>query len=177
MKRFPNFSGTAVALALLSLSLAGCAGATCHRDGDCGSGLSCSGPDDPRPCGIPPRQQCAASSDCSGGQVCSAIYDACSPQGVGSECRPKCDGVCEPGFRCNPAGACEPLPCDQGYQCPSQKRCDPSAVQATGPVFQLTHGCMNVACTTDSECAATQSCVNGFCQQGPGSCQKVYAVP
>lgn len=175
MDRFLNWSSGAVVLAFLTF--AGCEGVGCHRSSDCTSGLTCVGPNDPRGCGVPPRQQCAATSDCSGGEVCFAIYDSCSPQGVGSECRAKCSGSCEPGFRCNPAGACEPLPCDEGYKCPSHQRCDPAAAHASGPVFQLTQGCVNVTCTADSECAAAQSCVNGFCQQALGSCQKVYPVP
>lgn len=167
----------AVLQLLLCAACSGGPGSSCRSSGECTSGLACAGPDDPHACGIPPRQGCAATSDCQG-EVCSAIYDPCSPTGVGSECRPRCSGgSCAPGFRCNAGGACEPLPCDEGYRCPAYQRCDPAAAHAKGPVYRVTQGCVNIACTADAECPATRVCVNGFCQDGPGTCRENIAVP
>lgn len=120
-------------------------------------------------------QQCAQNSDCPAGEVCHAISDACSASGVGSQCGPPC-GTCNTGFQCS-AGACQPIPCDQGYTCPSRQRCDPSLAHAQIPVYDETQGCTNISCTADGDCPAGKSCVNSFCQDGPGTCRQQVVVP
>lgn len=163
--------------ALLCCLGLGCgrAGSACHNTADCAAGLSCAGPNDPHRCGIPPREECAASSDCTGGNLCQATADGCSEDGVGSQCGAPCAASCQAGFRCS-AGACEALPCDEGYACPAHQRCDPAAARS-GPIHARAHGCVNIPCTADSGCAPGRSCVNGFCQTGIGSCAQSIAVP
>ena len=171
------FLVTAAALFLA----AGCSGTAppgsgCRATSDCRKGLDCAGPNEPNVCGISPREGCTTDADCSGGQVCHAIYDTCSPDAVGSECGPKC-GACNPGFRCNAAGACEAQPCDEGFRCPAQQRCDAAAARAMPAVHQRTQGCFNITCTTDAGCPAGKFCVNAYCQDGPGTCKEPVAVP
>src|SRR5262245_50318982 len=65
-------------------------GTPCRTGGECAMDLYCADSDDPPVCGIPPRQGCAADSDCQTGERCHAIDDSCSPDGIGSECRSAC---------------------------------------------------------------------------------------
>ncbi|MBI5501988.1 MAG: hypothetical protein HY907_17220 [Deltaproteobacteria bacterium] len=172
-----------VALLLaVSLAIPGCPGDegdACRADTECGSGLFCAGPDDPPVCGIPPREECAVDADCApGGEVCHAIGDGCSPDGLGSECGPPCTATsCAPGLRCGSGGACEPVPCDEGFACPSHLRCDPVAAHAGGAMSARTQGCAVIPCTGDTACPAGGACVDGGCQSGPGTCREEFAVP
>lgn len=166
-------AAVAAALALAS----GCAGGTCRGHGDCASGRSCVGPNDPRACGVPPHRECAADADCAAGLRCHATADPCSPNGVGSRCGPACAAACDAGFRCSAAGACEPLPCDEGFVCPAHQRCDVAVAHAGGPVHGRTQGCVSRACKADGDCPAGQACVNAVCQTGPGACREDTPVP
>ena len=152
-------------------------GAPCHGGGDCSADLACAGVNDPQVCGIPPREGCATDADC-GGDRCHAVDDPCSPDGIGSECRPACDlidGICGPGFTCD-AGACVAIRCDAGFACEGREVCDPSRITATTPVFDRNHACFPVTCADDSACAG-RFCVNGTCQDTLGSCEIPVAVP
>jgi hypothetical protein len=168
--------GAVVAFALF----AGCSGGvgdSCRNAGDCGSGLYCRGPDDPPRCGIGPQQQCASDTDCFGA-VCHAVSDTCSADGIGSACGTSCAGfTCPDGFTCNAGGACEPTRCDAGYACAAWQACDPAAAAASGAVYDLTHGCVSIACSHDSGCPAGTVCTNSVCQSGSGSCQDAAPVP
>jgi hypothetical protein len=84
---------------------------------------------------------------------------------------------CNPGFRCNATGACEPIPCDQGTTCPSYQQCDAAVAHDTsGPVYTHTDGCVNVSCSSDAGCSSEEACVNGFCQTAVGTCEVVVPV-
>src|SRR5262245_23977964 len=65
----------------------GTEGDPCSSHDDCSGELYCSGPDDPAICGAAPQEDCATDADCLDGDVCHAIQDFCSPDGVGSQCR------------------------------------------------------------------------------------------
>ncbi|UQA54736.1 Dickkopf N-terminal cysteine-rich domain-containing protein [Polyangium aurulentum] len=165
------------AATLLAACSAG-AGDACRSDDECASDLYCAGPNDPNVCGIPPREGCATDADCFGGAVCHVVGDVCSPDGMGSECGPPCDASnCGSGLRCNAAGACEPLPCDEGFACPSHQRCDVATAHAGGPVHGRTQGCVNISCANDTDCPTAKACVNGSCHDGPGTCREVSIVP
>jgi hypothetical protein len=169
-------------LLLVCFVVAGCSrgnGDTCRRTSDCASGLACAGPDDGPVCGIPPRRECTNDQSCSPGLRCHAIEDSCSAAGVGSMCDVPCtQASCGPGFRCNAGSACEPIPCDEGFACPSYQQCSAATAHDTSsPVYVRAHGCVNVSCMQDSGCAAGEACVNGFCQTGPGVCETVKLVP
>ena len=164
-----------VTASTLLAAACGGSGASCRNNSDCASGLFCAGPNGPPSCGIPPQQGCMDTSNCPMGEVCHAVFDACSASGLGSQCGPPC-GACGTGLRCNAQGACEAIPCDQGFACASFQFCDPVAAHATGPVYQITHGCGS-ACTEDAACPAGAVCVNGSCQSGPGQCEHSVAVP
>jgi len=154
-------------------------GASCTSNDECQSGYYCRGPNQANACGIAPREQCAFDMDCPMGTVCHAIYDSCSPDGVGSECKASCSSIsCETGFRCNAGGACEPVPCDEGFTCPSWQRCDSQVAHDMSlPVHARTSGCVNITCTDDKACPLGKVCVTGFCQDAAGSCQEDIAVP
>ena len=168
---------TLLALVLV-LALGACEGKPCDGSASCPGSLECAGPNDPQACGIPAMEQCSSDADCIDGGVCHAIPDACSPDGIGSECRLACtDGNCGEGFRCAASGACEAIPCDEGFVCDDHLACDPEAAR-TGPVHARAHGCVTIACSDDDACAMVSgTCVNGFCQDGPGSCVAPELVP
>ncbi len=166
----------ALLVLLAACSSTGTTGSTCAATADCATGLSCSGPNDFGGCGIAPREECDGDTGCPG-QRCHAIADSCSLDGIGAQCGPACtsDAACGAGFHC-PAGACVAIRCDAGFACAAREVCDPSRIAASAPVYDQHHGCFAVSCTSDDACGA-RSCVNGVCQDGPGTCAKPIAVP
>lgn len=175
------FTGLVGLLGVLGLwGVGGCSGpgGSCRSLKDCRSGLYCDGPNEPTVCGIPPREQCADSSGCGGGEVCHAISDSCSRDGIGSLCGPPCTaGSCGPGLRCGTGAACEPVPCDEGFTCPGHQRCDPAVAHAMGPVHARTSGCVDITCAADTTCPTGKVCVNAICQDSPGTCREDIPVP
>ncbi len=161
---------------VLTVGCGGGKGDECRANSDCTGDLYCRGPDDPPVCGIGPQQQCSSDAQCFG-TVCHATYDTCSQDGIGSRCGPSCvDSPCETDFRCNAHGACEPVPCGEGYTCPAYQLCTLASPYGSVPTYDLSHGCLSVACDDDRLCPEG-ACTNGFCQSGPGSCQEVQLVP
>jgi len=157
-------------LLLLSLSC-GSEGSECRSSDDCRGELECAGPNDPPACGIPATIQCGGDGDCFE-QRCHAVLDPCSPDGIGTVCGPACvDGGCGEGLRCGAEGACEPIPCNEGDPCPGHQLCDAAAV---GP---FTDGCVTITCNDEGACPEGGACVNGSCQDGPGSCTEVMLIP
>ncbi|MCA9686932.1 MAG: hypothetical protein KC457_32500 [Myxococcales bacterium] len=149
----------------------GSEGSACRSSADCNGSLECAGPNDPQACGIPPMMQCGSDADCFD-LLCHAVFDVCSPDGIGSECRSPCtEGSCSEGLRCGANGACEAVPCDEGHVCPSHQVCDPAAVGL------LAHGCVTISCSNDDACPNDGACVNGFCQDEPGSCVEPMQIP
>lgn len=162
----------------LALPSIGCGqeGASCRSSDVCAADLVCKGPSEPTVCGVPPREECASSADCFNGNVCHAIADGCSLDGVGSSCGPPCSGTsCGADFTCGADGACRPTRCDAGATCAAYETCVPPAT--TGPVHALSSGCSRVACVDDGDCPATTTCTNAFCQAGEGTCEPDIAVP
>ena len=155
----------------------GTSGSDCREMSDCAQGLSCGGPDEGPVCGIAPREECSTDAACFGGMRCNAIYDACTRDYVGSECSPACtgDAQCGTGFRCQ-TGACVAQLCTEGYTCPGYQVCDPGRITVVTPMYDRSHGCYDVACTTDAQCGG-RFCVNSICQDSLGSCEKPVAVP
>lgn len=155
-----------------------CGDGDCRSRDECGSGEFCAGPNGGPACGIAPREECSDDQQCING-TCHAIDDSCSFDGIGSACRAACTGDtdCGTGFRCNADGACEAVPCDDGFDCPVHQACDPAAIGPTTPVFDRHHGCVNVSCSGDSDCDDGLFCVNEICQTGVGSCQVPMNVP
>jgi hypothetical protein len=146
---------------------------TCRSASDCTDGtLLCQGPNEPN-CGIPPREECSRDQDCGPDQRCHAVADACSADGVGSQCAPACtpgDATCPPGFTCGAEGTCEAVLCDQGFACRDSETCDPTTADPTAPVADRHHGCASVACQDDTPCPGDTVCVNGICQDALGTC-------
>lgn len=177
------FRGLALCAALLGSACGGGIGglggqgSECRDSADCRGDLECAGPSQPQVCGIGPNEQCIADADCGPDLRCHVIWDACSPDGVGSECRTPCsDGTCGEAFRCGATGACEVIPCDETDACPSYQMCDPT-VATEGPVHARAAGCVAISCADDDACPPATACVNGVCQEGPGTCVEVMAVP
>lgn len=172
-----------ISIAIAAAALAACdgtPGSDCHAQADCDDGLGCAGPNDPQACGIPPRQGCADDSQCTGGDRCQVIFDACSPDGFGSECRSPCtgEGSCGAGLRCD-AGACVAIRCDEvggGVSCAGREVCDPARIIGVTPVYDRTDGCYPVDCTSDAMCGE-RVCVNGTCQDALGVCRVPELVP
>lgn len=170
-------------LVLLGFLVAACgdgdgggSGDACRTHGDCPLDEACAGVNDPQVCGIPPREGCTSDADC-GGERCHVIADPCSPDGFGSECRPACTGACGDGFRCD-AGACVAIRCDEGagVTCAGREVCDPARITATTPAWDRGDACYAVACSDDSACG-DRYCVNGTCQDEPGTCMTPVLVP
>lgn len=159
--------------------LGGGNGDSCRSNDDCGTDLYCFGPNRPNVCGVPPREQCAADTDCPMGTVCQIIFDSCSQDGLGSECMPPCTAnTCGTELRCNAGGACESIPCDEGFTCPDRQKCNAAlAHDMTLPVHARTNGCVNIDCMADSECPTGKFCVNSYCQDGLGACGEQMLVP
>jgi hypothetical protein len=154
-------------------------GTDCRAQTDCNSPLGCLGPDEGPVCGVAPQHGCETTDGCGSGSVCNAIIDSCSDSGVGSMCGTPCNATsCGAGFRCSTTSVCEPIPCDEGFTCAAHQRCDTTLAHDTsGPVYDHSHGCVNVACAKDADCPESQFCVNAFCQTAPGTCQEIIAVP
>ncbi len=138
-----------------------------------GEERQCEGPNAFVPCGIAPHEKCVSDLECLDGDLCHAVDDVCSPDHVGSECRPACgqEAPCDPGFRCNVDGRCEAIPCDEGYACESHQRCDPAVIPAAAPIFDRHHGCNNQTCSDDGDCPAGMFCVSDMCQESLGVCR------
>ena len=177
MKRARDFL-LMVGLVLVEPACAGDEGSDCRTAADCRGELECAAPDAPQVCGIPGTAQCGDDLECGEGSVCHAIADPCSPDGVGSECRPPCsEGGCVEGFRCDPErAACVAIPCDDGWACASFEDCSPASPPET-PVHARTHGCVAIACERDGDCSGADACVLGVCQSGPGTCVEPMLVP
>jgi hypothetical protein len=145
----------------------------CRDSTECTGSTFCVGPNDVN-CGIPPREECQIDQDCAApGDVCHAIADSCSGDGVGSFCGPPCTqpDECGAGFTCDAQGACRPIACDAAeFECRPSEICDPSSVDPGAPVPEITHGCVNIQCADDAPCPGATVCVNGYCQDGPGVC-------
>lgn len=181
----------AIVVLLLGVGIAACEGGggggvfgggvgdSCRVNDDCRDDLYCRGPNQPNVCGIPPRELCASDADCPMGAVCHAVLDSCSPDGIGSECLAPCTAnSCGADFRCNAEGACEPIPCDEGFTCPDRQKCDSMvAHDPTLPTHARSTGCVNITCSADSECPTGKFCVEGYCQDGRGTCSEVMIVP
>jgi hypothetical protein len=152
-------------------------GRECRATAECADGLECAGPNDPQVCGIAPQEDCFDDSTCSGGDRCHAVVDECSPDGIGSACRPACTGTaCDSGFTCID-GACLAISCADGFACEPQEICDASRITPETPTFDRHHGCFALTCTTDDQCPADLFCVKGTCHDGPGTCTKPIVVP
>jgi hypothetical protein len=150
----------------------------CASIADCADGEECLGPNAPQVCGIGPQEGCASSADCGTGTACHAVPDDCSPDGIGSQCGAPCDAAyqgCAEDFTCTD-GACVADSCADGFPCPSHQACDPSTSGVETPVYDHTHGCVDMTCADDGGCPLG-ACVNGICQDGPGSCVVPVAVP
>lgn len=141
----------------------------CRAKSECASGEECLGPNEWSVCGIPPQEQCADDEGCQG-QTCHAIGDSCSRDGTGSSCGHPCNDDCEPGYRCNAGGACEAIPCDEGFACQAHQVCDPTSVTGATPVYDRHHGCVDIDCGGDGDCPSDLVCVNGMCQVSLGTC-------
>ena len=170
-------SGAWLLLTLLWGSSLACSleGGECRSSSDCAGSLECDGPSEPQVCGIPGNRQCSTDAECDPSMRCSAIYDPCSAEQIGSECRVPCTedtGCAEAGLRCNADGACEAIPCDEGFACLSHEACDPKLGAS-----RLAHGCVSISCSEDAQCPEQSVCVNGSCQEGPGSCVEPSLVP
>jgi hypothetical protein len=150
----------------------------CASDDDCAAELVCVGPNPGVACGVPPQQECSSDADCGGALRCHATADTCSPDGVGSTCGMPCEAAsCGDGFTCA-SGACVAMSCaDEPAWCGAWQVCDPGRIAAGTPVHDRHHGCFETPCVGDEACADGLSCVTGYCQEGPGTCQELVAVP
>ncbi len=145
----------------------------CRSAADCPSGsLGCWVPDIALPgcaerCEAP-RHACDTDADCPTDVrrlICASGHDVCcetSRQCV-IPCTDAVGGCDNPTERCRSDGRCEPIPCGDGWACPTSARCEPGAPDAD------LHGCVRRGCTDDRECDCG-TCVHGRCFDGPGFC-------
>ena len=169
-------------------------GGGCRSDNQCGDNHYCRGavlPDNPV-CGIPCRGEktCAQDGDCESG-ACLEFVGNCCRDGdeTSTSCQPPCtiDSACGKDRRCTAdQRACEAIPCDDGFTCPAETRCDrgsaASQARLVDPLFspvryhELDHGCVRITCATDGDCDAGV-CVSGLCQEVAGICTEIVIVP
>jgi len=135
----------------------------CRSDADCPSaGQRCLSPNYSPPdlggCvtgAAPPSANCARDLDCKAGEQCLIEKFLCHliPRCKPSSCA---QGGCSKDERCRPDGRCEPIPCTEGWSCPSHLKCgaDPMA-----PGRDL-HGCVPRLCTEDFICPPDQKCAD-----------------
>ena len=167
----------------------------CRADRECGGNEFCEGavlPDDPV-CGVPCQSMktCAGDGDCSGGGVCVEYVGPCCRDGEGTNtsCQLTCtdDAACGKDRRCRADGrGCEAVPCDDGFTCPVETRCDRASAAFQGrlvdPLFtplrhhELDHGCVRLGCVHDSDCDGGV-CVAELCQETAGVCEEIVIVP
>ncbi len=142
----------------------------CRSDEDCqdlGMSEFCAPPGTGPGCGIPCEEErlCEGDVDCAVGEACAEYLGNCCFAGspLSSRCQPRCtEASCETGTRCPTSGVCEPVPCDEGYDCEAHTTCGASGAGDD-------HGCVRDACTDDADCGAG-ACVLGGCYEGPGTC-------
>jgi hypothetical protein len=138
---------------------------TCCDTGDppavCGDGVceppveSCRAPDCPEDCGV-----CGLGDACLQDEDCPGL--ACLPDGhcgrlpAGSECQQ--DSMCRSGS-CSLLGTCDSS-CGDGF-------CDGTEVCGSASPFACFSDCgtcaLGEACTADSDCASSDSCLLGTC--------------
>jgi len=169
----------------------------CRTNDDCKSGSDhCLRPGETDACPIPPYMvpcpapACTSNKDCTtgpGGTCVSYVIDYC-PRCDGWQCQypppppPPCTkspDSCSAGMRCRSDGACEPVPCGEGYACASDSRCSVGSSRADGhgcelipcgqgfaceentrctaPTDPSSHGCTTLPCKADGDCDC------GFC--------------
>jgi len=148
---------------------------TCRSSSECSSPEECATPNDAPVCGIPCSvdRACTATS-CGAGMACEELLgNCCGPSDpVSSRCVTACTATsCAAGDRCAASGACEAIPCTEGYTCPTQWRC--LAPGAGGD----RHGCQRIPCTSDGECQRPGYCVSGQCRDALGTCEVPMLVP
>ena len=172
-------AGSVALTVLVTVSVGlGCsaAGDSCRSRRECGSGEDCATPSDVPVCGIgcAAERGCATAADCGAGMACTEYVGACCApwQDLSSRCTPACTVTsCGEGERCGASGACEPIPCSDGYSCPRQWRC----VAAGSGVER--HGCQRIACTSDGDCDSPGYCVEAQCRDALGHCEVPMLVP
>ena len=136
----------------------------CRLQSDCPSGLDCrsdtsTGPScSPIPCSMQPLplpHDCSGDSACGVGKVClsSPAQVPCCSGLVTTSCAPACTSTsCSADQRCGTTGRCEPIPCTEGYTCPSNAVCQAGAAGADS------HGCKATSCNGIS-CPVNERCV------------------
>jgi hypothetical protein len=181
----------------------------CRTNDDCKSGSDhCLRPGETDACPIPPYMvpcpapACTSNKDCTtgpGGTCVSYVIDYC-PRCDGWQCQypppppPPCTkspDSCSAGMRCRSDGACEPVPCGEGYACASDSRCSVGSSRADGhgcelipcgqgfaceentrctaPTDPSSHGCTTLPCKADGDCDCG-FCVWGSCSTSLGTC-------
>lgn len=184
----------------------------CHTSDDCRSGPQvCLAPGQtwgPGACPIPPNFMCHAIPACTSDKDCTDSPGGTCVGYVVQVC-PRCDSMkcqypppppplctkspdsCGTGNRCRTDGACEPLPCSEGYSCASGSRCSVGSARADGHGCELipcnsgftcdentrctaptdpgSHGCTTIECNTDGDCDCG-FCVWGSCYSTLGTC-------
>ncbi len=170
-------------------------GTLCRSNADCQPMEYCLAPGETAvtcgACTMPPME-CYVDGDCAAGTVCLTYAITCSCGGLAQGCAPACTAdSCPAAERCNSRGHCEPIPCDDGFECPESTRCAPAAdvVDAHGceplPCYEglfecpannlcgntsRDHGCYAMPCEIDLDCDCG-ACVEGRCAARPGTCE------
>lgn len=135
--------------------------------------------------------ECEDDASCGDGQICVDAESGSCVCDPGSMCQPSCvTAGCAADERCGDNGRCAPRPCTDGYACPEDYECDPTAdsrdkhgcaplhcrdgrfaclsnldcnIEAGG------HGCVRRACERDADCDCG-ACVDKLCRDRPAIC-------
>jgi len=137
-----------------------CVSGTCNVPADCGGNGCCNGTCRPAQKPSSVDGDCAKTSDCERGLVCSKDLK-CTAQGSdGANC--KSDPECSTGFACvgatlNTAGTCRALP-HLGEPCPYQRCSDENLRCDSNSHTCVAAGLPGDSCPTLTECSAAMEC-------------------
>jgi hypothetical protein len=156
-------------------------GTTCRSTDDCAPQYSCSAQPLGLVCGacLPSVHECDSDEGCSAEMKCvPAEFDPCLCAGdPGTRCIARCTAdSCADGERCSD-GACEPVPCTEGYDCDELRVCAPERAGSDAHGCALRNCNEGYVCETGYACDAESGNCNAIhCREGGDAACRINQV-